>query len=309
MKKRINEILAKDGKCLIDLVIDDNCVKVVIADAEDVKNNKRMTASARNVYSQKEGCSQHVFCNEWGISDVRDAGPMPMMSYMHDMDKDIFSLFPEGVTEFEVETRFHSDPWDMDGTHFVIADIRKILMLNQAPIAFKGYFVRLKSRFSGKEVEVFSILLNDDKEILASTNVGKVNLERLVKESDDWSQIRQYAETEFTANRSFEYIIGFFGSNGGEDNFYIQNLATEMMRKGLSRMLMNTSMSNTYKCSFPLESDRTVGMSSLDMPWIEEMWQDQSTGDIWFKMDYSGALRHFDDLSISEMLCIANSVK
>ena len=309
MKKRINEILAEHGKCLIDLIEDEGYVKVVIADAEDVKNNNELNTFARNVYSHEKGLSQHVFYNEWGISDIRDAGAEPMMSYMHNLHRDIYSLFPEGVSEFTVETRWHSNLMDEDGTSFIISDIRSMLTLNQGPIAFKGYSVRLKSRFSGKDVEVFSILLNDDKKILASTNVGKVNLEQLIKESEDWYQICQWAETEFTANRSFESIIAFYDAYGGEDEFRIQSVTTEMVRKSLSRMLMNTDKSKTYACSFALESDKTVGMSSLDMPWVEGMWQDEITGDIWFKMDYSGGRLHFDDLSISEILCVANAVK
>ena len=77
----------------------------------------------------------------------------------------------------------------------------------------------------------------------------------------------------------------------------------ESMRNYLSRTLMHYDENNKLRCEICLEIPEAMGLSSLDMPWVDEMWQDSANGWISFKTD-TGAIIDFDDLSTQELMGI-----
>ena len=77
----------------------------------------------------------------------------------------------------------------------------------------------------------------------------------------------------------------------------------ESMRNYLSRTLMFNDEKNKLRCEICLEAPEAMGLSSLDMPWVDEMWQDSANGWISFKTD-TGAIIDFDDLSTQEIMGI-----
>ena len=75
----------------------------------------------------------------------------------------------------------------------------------------------------------------------------------------------------------------------------------ELMRNYLSRTLMFNDENNKLQCSICLEVPDAMGLSSLDMPWVDEVWQDTAEGYISFKLD-TGAVIDFDNLSTQELM-------
>jgi hypothetical protein len=73
------------------------------------------------------------------------------------------------------------------------------------------------------------------------------------------------------------------------------------MRNYLSRALMFNDENNKLECNICLDIPEAMGLSSLNMPWVDEVWQDTANGYINFKLD-TGAIVDFDDLSTQELM-------
>lgn len=108
-------------------------------------------------------------------------------------------------------------------------------------------------------------------------------------------------------NRSFEEIVSLYREN---PEAFDESDFIEMIRNAISLFLMDTDEKHPFKCSMAVESEEAFGLSSLDMPWIEEMWQVPGTGEIFFRMDYNnGAVLDFDHFSLYELISIADNLK
>ena len=82
----------------------------------------------------------------------------------------------------------------------------------------------------------------------------------------------------------------------------------EAIRMFLSRTLMDYSYPNFYECDIPIESRETFGLSSLQMPWIVKMWQDECEGVIYFIFD-GGREMEFDEMETNELMQIVEAFK
>lgn len=78
----------------------------------------------------------------------------------------------------------------------------------------------------------------------------------------------------------------------------------EMIRLRLSRILMDNGQDNPMECEIALETDDCCGMSSLLMPWVTKMWQDECEGLIYFEIDGKGWPKEFDDMTTEELMII-----
>lgn len=104
-----------------------------------------------------------------------------------------------------------------------------------------------------------------------------------------------------TMNKTYSEIKEYFNSSYDEDTM------REMLRNYFSRNLMDTNQDNITKCDFTLETDETLGLSTLQMPCVKGMWQHPSEGYIVFVFE-GGYELEMDDLSVEELMKILENV-
>ena len=105
-----------------------------------------------------------------------------------------------------------------------------------------------------------------------------------------------------TKNKTYSEIKEYFNSSYDEDTM------REMLRNYFSRNLMDTNQDNIIKCEFPLDSEESFGLSTLQMPWVKGMWQHQSEGYIMFVFEGDDYELEMDDLSVYELIQILDHV-
>ena len=71
---------------------------------------------------------------------------------------------------------------------------------------------------------------------------------------------------------------------------------------------MDTNEDNIIKCEFPIDSEESFGLSTLQMPWVKGMWQHPSEGYIVFVFEGDGYEFEMDDLSVYELIQILDHV-
>jgi len=83
----------------------------------------------------------------------------------------------------------------------------------------------------------------------------------------------------------------------------------ESLRHKVSALLMDTDEDHPIPIEMPLYEDdpETIGLSSLDLPWTESVFQVPGDGTIWLNMDYYDGVNmdkkaeiNFDDLSLDD---------
>lgn len=105
-----------------------------------------------------------------------------------------------------------------------------------------------------------------------------------------------------TANKTSDELLEFYS-----ESYYPMSMAfREMIRKYLSRHLMDTDEDHPLKCEITVERDGSIGLSSLEMPVITAMYQDDM-GIIW--CDEDGCTFELDSYSIDEQMSIIQGFK
>ena len=83
----------------------------------------------------------------------------------------------------------------------------------------------------------------------------------------------------------------------------------ESLRHKVSALLMDTDEDHPIPIEMPLYEDdpESIGLSSLDLPWTESVFQVPGDGTIWLNMDYYDGVNmdkkaeiNFDDLSLDD---------
>ena len=98
-----------------------------------------------------------------------------------------------------------------------------------------------------------------------------------------------------------------------EDSFsqyqYLEKMIRESIRKCLSKLLMNTSEDNPLKCKICLTNEEGFGLSTLNYPWIYEIWQHPTEGIIYFNYDPDGEeLVEFDYMLLEDLVTICKAL-
>lgn len=106
---------------------------------------------------------------------------------------------------------------------------------------------------------------------------------------------------EQAANKSFDDIYSFYT----EEFYPMEYFMRSMIRQYLSRNLMDTSEDNPLECDITVETDNACGLSSLEMPRISKMYQEN--GIIWCEVDDVWA--DLEDFSVYEQMSILESFK
>lgn len=83
----------------------------------------------------------------------------------------------------------------------------------------------------------------------------------------------------------------------------------ESIRHYLSAQLMDTSEDNPMKCKICLSSEFSFGLSSLNYPWIYQMWQHPTEGIIYFDYDPDGnETVEFDHMFTEDLITICREI-
>ncbi|MBQ3950728.1 MAG: hypothetical protein II661_09655 [Bacteroidales bacterium] len=102
--------------------------------------------------------------------------------------------------------------------------------------------------------------------------------------------------TEEAANKSFDDIYAFYN----EEYYPMEYFIRSMIRQYISRNLMDTSEDKPLECEITVETDNACGLSSLQMPHISAMYQEDDI--IWCEVDDVWA--DFEDFSVYEQMSI-----
>lgn len=90
---------------------------------------------------------------------------------------------------------------------------------------------------------------------------------------------------------------------------YLEKLLRESIRKYLSKLLINTSEDNPLKCKICLISEEGFGLSTLNFPWIYEIWQHPTEGIIYFNYDQDEEdLVEFDHMLLEDLVTICREL-
>ena len=106
--------------------------------------------------------------------------------------------------------------------------------------------------------------------------------------------------TEQAANKSFDDIYAFYN----EQYYPMEYFMRSMIRQYLSRNLMDTSEDKPFECDITVETDNACGLSSLEMPRITAMYQEN--GIIWCEVDETWA--DLEDFSVYEQMSIMDGI-
>lgn len=89
----------------------------------------------------------------------------------------------------------------------------------------------------------------------------------------------------------------------------LEKFIRESIRRYLSRILMNTSEDNPLKCKICLTNEEGFGLSTLNYPWIYEIWQHPTEGIIYFNYDPDGEeLVEFDYMLLEDLITICKEL-
>lgn len=103
-----------------------------------------------------------------------------------------------------------------------------------------------------------------------------------------------------TLNRTPNEITKFFNDFvATEDNI------RQMIRNYLSRQLMDTNENEKMEVDIVVDVEDAMGLSSLELPNIIQMWQHPTEGWITFET-YGGGVYDFDDWTTRELVQIMN---
>lgn len=106
-----------------------------------------------------------------------------------------------------------------------------------------------------------------------------------------------------TLNRTFDEIYNYYTEEYWPKEFMLR----QMIRNYFSRYLMDNDEDNPKEVDIIVELDNACGMSSLEMPRIKKMWQEN--GIIWCQEDWQDNPIDFDDYSIYEQMSILGDFK
>lgn len=84
----------------------------------------------------------------------------------------------------------------------------------------------------------------------------------------------------------------------------------EVIRKKISKFLIDTDEQHPLKCSITIGQDEAMGISTLEMPTICELFQIPGEGIIYYKLeDTEDFFQEIDNLTLSDLLEILNILK
>lgn len=81
----------------------------------------------------------------------------------------------------------------------------------------------------------------------------------------------------------------------------VEDNVRRLIHDKMSAILMDYTEHRPLGCEFVLSDKDAIGLSSLDMPWIIQAWQEPSEGWITFATD-DGRQYDFDDLETYQLL-------
>lgn len=106
---------------------------------------------------------------------------------------------------------------------------------------------------------------------------------------------------EQAGNKTPDEIYEFYT----EQYYPIEYFMRSMLRQYFSRNLMDTDEEHPFKCDITVETDKAVGLSSLEMPLITAMHEEN--GIIWCEVD--GVWADLEDFSVYEQMSIMDGFK
>ena len=83
----------------------------------------------------------------------------------------------------------------------------------------------------------------------------------------------------------------------------------DFIRKEISKFLIDTDEQHPLKCSITIGQDEAVGLSTLEMPIICELFQIPGEGIIYYKLEGTEDFQEIDNLTLSDLLEILNTLK
>lgn len=83
----------------------------------------------------------------------------------------------------------------------------------------------------------------------------------------------------------------------------------EVIRKEISKFLIDTDEQHPLKCSITIGQDEAVGISTLEMPTICELFQIPGEGIIYYKLEGTEDFQEIDNLTLSDLLEILNTLE
>jgi len=100
--------------------------------------------------------------------------------------------------------------------------------------------------------------------------------------------------------------VGRFHCKDCDWLFDAEDAIREEYRHKISALLMDTSEENQKKCEICLENPHAVGLSCLEMDWIDSAFQVPGDGTIWFHKEHElkDSYLEFDEMEIWELKCI-----
>lgn len=110
--------------------------------------------------------------------------------------------------------------------------------------------------------------------------------------------------TEQAANKSFDDIYSFYN----EEFYPMEYFLRSMIRQYISRNLIDKTEDNPLDCDIVVENQETFGLSSLEMPRIVKMWQDEQ-GIIWCQEQGIDEPAELDFYSPYELMSIIEGFK
>lgn len=90
---------------------------------------------------------------------------------------------------------------------------------------------------------------------------------------------------------------------------YLEKLSRESVRHYLSKLLINTSEDNPLKCKICLINAEGFGLSTLNFPWIYQIWQHPVEGIIYFSYSPDGSEAvEFDNMVLENLVTICREI-
>lgn len=82
----------------------------------------------------------------------------------------------------------------------------------------------------------------------------------------------------------------------------------EELRRKFSALLMNTNEAHPIECYIQIGEEEAVGLGSLELPTITEIFQEPKEGIIWLRMEGVKDLMEFDDFKMKDLEIIYNEL-
>ena len=90
---------------------------------------------------------------------------------------------------------------------------------------------------------------------------------------------------------------------------FLENLLKESIRHYLSRLLIETDEENPLECKICLSNTEGFGLSTLNFPWIYQIWQHPVEGIIYFSFNPDGSEAvEFDNMVLEDLITICKEL-